>query len=106
MRRLPASIRDELSNVAVIIEEEATPEQLAEAGLGPGDTLFGLYTGIPLTERSSAYGMVLPDRITIFRRPLMESCATEAELMDEVRQTVLHEIGHYFGMSEEELEEY
>src|SRR3989304_10550065 len=71
LRRLPGPIRDRLSNVAVIIEEEPTAEQLAEAGLAPGDTLYGLYTGIPLTERTSAYGMVLPDRMTIFIRPLL-----------------------------------
>ncbi len=106
LRRLPGPIRDRLSNVAIIVEEEPTAEQLAEAGLSPGDTLYGLYTGIPLTERTSAYGMVLPDRITIFRRPLLELCSTEAELMEEVRHTVLHEIGHHFGLSEQDLEDY
>lgn len=92
--------------MAVIIEEEPTTEQLAEAGLGPEDTLFGLYSGIPLTQRTSDYGMVLPDRIIIFRRPLLEQCRSEKELLEEVRRTVLHEVGHYFGLSEEELEDY
>ena len=92
--------------MAVIIEEEPTAEQLAEAGLGPGDTLFGLYSGIPLTQRTGDYGMVLPDRITIFRQPLLEWCRSEEELVTEVRRTVLHEVGHYFGLSEEELEDY
>ncbi len=105
LRRLPGSIRERLSNVAIIIEEEPTADHLAEAGLEPDETLYGLYTGIPLTERTSAYGMVLPDRITIFRRPLLEACQSEAELMDEVRRTVLHEIGHFFGLGEAELEE-
>lgn len=106
LRRLPASVRDRLSNVAVMIEEEPAPEHLAEAGLGPEETLFGLYSGVPLTQRTTEYGMVLPDRITIFRRPLLDYCQSEEELMDEVRRTVLHEIGHYFGLSEEELEGY
>ena len=103
---MPGPIRDRISNVAIIIEEEATAEQLAEAGLRPGATLFGLYTGVPLTQRTSGYGMVLPDRITIFRRPLMARCSSEAELMEEVRHTVLHEIGHHFGLSESELEKH
>ena len=106
LRRLPARFRDHLANVAVIIEEEPSPEDLAESGLAPGETLFGLYTGIPLTQRTTDYAMVLPDRITIFRRPLLEWCQSEEELVDEVRVTVLHEIGHYFGLSDEELEKY
>lgn len=92
--------------MAIIVEEEPTPEHLAEADLGPGDTLFGLYSGIPLTQRTTEYGMVLPDRITIFRRPLMEWCQTEEELVEEVHRTVLHEVGHYFGLDEKELEKY
>ncbi|MDO8689081.1 MAG: metallopeptidase family protein [Dehalococcoidia bacterium] len=103
LRRLPGPIRDRLSNVALVVEEEPTPAQLAEAGVGPGSTLLGLYTGIPLTERTTNYGMVLPDRIIIFRRPILEMCRTEEELMDQVRRTVLHEIGHHFGLNEAEL---
>lgn len=92
--------------MAIIVEEEPSPEHLVEAGLGPGDTLLGLYSGIPLTLRTVDYGMVLPDRILIFRRPILDSCRTEEELMEEVRRTVLHEIGHYFGLDEKELEKY
>ncbi len=106
LRRLPASVRDRLANVAIIIEEAPTAEHLAEAGLGPDETLFGLYSGIPLTQRTTDYALVLPDRITIFRRPLLEWCQSEEELMDEVRRTVIHEIGHYFGLGEEDLEKY
>ncbi len=106
LRRLPAPLRNRISNVAIVIEEEPTPAQLAEAGVGPDATLLGLYTGIPLTERTTNYGMVLPDRITIFRRPILEMCDSEEELMDQVRRTVLHEIGHHFGLSEEELGDY
>lgn len=92
--------------MAIIVEEEPSPEHLVEAGLGPGDTLLGLYSGIPLTLRTVDYGMVLPDRILIFRRPILDSCRTEEELMEEVRRTVLHEVGHYFGLDEKELEKY
>lgn len=92
--------------MAIIVEEEPSPEHLAEAGLGPGDTLLGLYSGIPLTLRTVDYGMVLPDRILIFRRPILDSCRTEEELMEEVRRTVLHEVGHYFGLDEKDLEKY
>ncbi|MDP2659656.1 MAG: metallopeptidase family protein [Dehalococcoidia bacterium] len=106
MRRLPGPIRDRISNVAIVVEDEPTPAQLAEAGVGPGATLLGLYTGIPLTERTTNYGMVLPDRITIFRRPILEFCHSEEELMDQVRRTVLHEIGHHFGLSEADLAGY
>ncbi|MDP2726220.1 MAG: metallopeptidase family protein [Dehalococcoidia bacterium] len=106
LRRLPASLRDHLANVAIIIEEAPTAEQLAEAGLGPDDTLFGLYSGVSLTQRTGDYGMVLPDLITIFRQPLLEWCRSEEELVEEVRRTVFHEIGHYFGLSEEQLKDY
>ncbi|MBI2848667.1 MAG: metallopeptidase family protein [Chloroflexi bacterium] len=106
LRRLPRHIRDRLVNVAVVVEEEPSQAQRTEMGLGPEDTIFGLYSGIPLTERTAEYGLVVPDRIIIFRRPLQQWCRSEAELMEEVRRTVIHEVGHYFGLGEEALEEY
>lgn len=75
------------------------------AGTGPGETLFGLYTGIPLTERTSSYGMVLPDKITLYQRSIEEGCRTKEEVQAQIRTTLLHEIGHHFGLSEEELEQ-
>lgn len=104
LRLLPARFRSRLSNVAVVVEEEPTPAELAMAGVGPDGTLFGLYIGVPLTERTTAYGMVLPDRIVIYRRPLLDACQTERELVREVRQTVLHEIAHHFGLSDADLQ--
>ena len=104
---LPAEIQDHLDNVSVEIEEAPEPELLEEMGMDPGDpedTLFGLYEGTPLTERFHD-DVLLPDRIRIFRAPLLEWCESEAEVVEEVRVTVLHEIGHFFGLDEDRLEE-
>ncbi len=102
--RLPKQFRDHMENVEVVLVDWPTREELAEAGLEPDEILFGLYEGVPLIERTSGYGMVLPDRITIFRGPIEEACRSDAEIIDEVRITVLHEVGHFFGMTDEELE--
>jgi len=75
------------------------------AGIGPGSTLFGLYTGVPLTKRTTSYGMVLPDKITLYRRSIEEGCRTEQEIQTQIRFTLLHEIGHHFGLSEDDLQE-
>ncbi len=75
------------------------------AGIDPSETLFGLYTGIPLTKRSSSYGMVLPDKITLYQRSIEEGCRTRQEIQAQIRTTLLHEIGHHFGLSEDELEQ-
>lgn len=107
MDRLPTEFRDHLENVGVVIAEEPDPELLRELGMDPKDpedTLFGLYEGTPLTERFHD-DVLLPDRITLYRRPLLEWCESEEEVIDEVRVTVLHEVGHFFGMDEERLEE-
>lgn len=101
---LPSPYRDWLDNVDVIIERRPTRRHLRTADLGRGEVLFGLYEGIPLTERGSGYSMVLPDKITIFQEPLEVEFPDDAELIAEVRRTVLHELAHYFGMSDEELE--
>ena len=70
-----------------------------------GDTLFGLYQGTPLTQRAWGYGNSLPDRISIYQKPIEEACGDEEEIRDCIAETVIHEFGHYFGMSEEEIEE-
>ncbi len=103
LRSLPPYFREHLYNVAVVVESEPDPEDLARMGMPPGQTLFGLYLGVPLTERTSSYGMVLPDRIAIYQRPLEEVCRSEQELVREVRQTVAHEIAHHFGLSDADL---
>lgn len=105
--RLPAKFQEHLDNVSVVIEEEPDLELLEVMGVDPDDpedTLFGLYEGVPLTERRHD-DVLLPDQITIFRRPLLEWAESEDEIVEEVRITVLHEIGHFFGLDEERLEE-
>jgi predicted Zn-dependent protease with MMP-like domain len=93
--------------VSVVIVEAPDRELLEAMGYDPDDpedTLFGLYEGVPLTERRHD-DVLLPDQITIFRRPLLEWAESEAEVVEEVRVTVLHEIGHFFGLDEDRLEE-
>lgn len=92
-----------LENIDILVEKRPTKRHRRDAGLGSGETLFGLYEGVPLTERDSGYGMVLPDTITIFQEPLEREFRDETELVVEVRLTVLHELAHHFGMSDDEL---
>ena len=104
---LPAEFQAHLENVTVVIAEEPDRELLESLGYDPDDpedTLFGLYEGVPLIERRHDDAL-LPDHITIFRRPLLEWAETEDEVVDEVRVTVLHEIGHFFGLDEDRLDE-
>ncbi|MBZ0167905.1 Possibl zinc metallo-peptidase [Candidatus Methylomirabilis lanthanidiphila] len=102
---LPLRVIEHLSNVDIVVEARPTSEELAMAGTDPGETLFGLYTGIPLSARSSSYGMVLPDKITLYQRSIEEGCRTNQEIQAQIRITLLHEIGHHFGLSEDELHE-
>ena len=94
-----------MRNVAVVVEDEPSQELLDEMEIEPGDILFGLYQGTPLTERGWAHGNTLPDRISIYQKPTEEACETDDDVRDCVAETVIHEFGHYFGMSEEEIEE-
>jgi predicted Zn-dependent protease with MMP-like domain len=105
LREIPKRFRSEMKNVAVVVEDEPSQELLEEMEIEPGDTLFGLYQGTPLPERSWAFGNNLPDRISIYQRPTEEACETEDDIRDCVAETVIHEFGHYFGMSEDEIEE-
>lgn len=98
---LPASIHSLMVNVEIVIEDEPSNEQRGNDEDGP----FGLYEGIPLTERSSSYGLVLPDKITIFRGPLERATATPSERFVEIRTTVIHEVAHHFGMDEWQIAE-
>ena len=100
---LPDEIQGWLDNVAVVVAERPTAEHLAQAGLMRGDLLFGLYVGVPKTRRGFTYGETVPDKIIIFRHPVERVCRTPAEVREQVRETVLHEIGHHFGLDEEQL---
>jgi predicted Zn-dependent protease with MMP-like domain len=104
MRRLPKRFKDKIANIAVVVEDWADDETLADVGVEPPDTLYGLYRGIDLTHRDSSYGNVLPDTIHIYQGPIEEDCADEAEMEDLVRDTVIHEVGHYFGLDDETME--
>ena len=94
-----------MSNVAILVEDEPSADLLAEMEIDPPDTLLGLYQGVPLTERRWDYGNALPDRILLFQRPLELESEDEDDLVVAIGETLIHEIGHYFGLSEEEIEE-
>lgn len=98
---LPTDIRAVMENVEIVIEDEPPAEQRGSDEDGP----FGLYEGVPLTERTSAYGLILPDKITIFRGPLERTTTTPSELFAEIRTTVIHEVAHHFGMDEWQIAE-
>ena len=100
---LPPEILNRMDNVAITVQDWPSRVQLDSSRVPPGSTLFGLYQGVPLTQRSSHYGMVTPDRITIFRGPLTRYCATPEAIAEQVRKTVVHEIAHHFGMGEEQI---
>ena len=104
--RLPRRFREQLRNVEFVVEDRPSPDLLRAEGLDPRhDSLYGIYQGVPLPERSSLDPPLLPDKISIFAEPLMEDFPDPDELRDEIRLTVLHEIAHYFGMDEDEIEE-
>ena len=102
---LPRRFRRRLRNIAVVVEIEPSQELLEDMGLWPHGTLLGLYQGVPLTERGFSYGNVLPDRITIFQKPIEAMHRTNEEIKEAVKDTVKHELGHYFGLDDERLEE-
>jgi len=103
--QIPRRFRKAMKNVAVVVEDDPPPHLLEELEIEPPDSLFGLYQGTPLPERSWTYGNTLPDRISIYQRPIEEACEDDEAIMECVAETVIHEFGHYFGMSEEEIEE-
>jgi predicted Zn-dependent protease with MMP-like domain len=102
---LPVRFRKAMSNIAIIVEDEPSPELLREMDVEPPDTLFGLYQGTPLTERGWQYGNTLPDRILLFQGPHEREAEDEDDLIASIAETLIHEIGHYFGLSEEEIED-
>ena len=105
LTEIPRRFRAEMRNVAVVVEDEPSQDLLDEMEIEPGGSLFGLYQGIPLPERAWAHGNTLPDRISIYQRPIEESCEDTEDIIVCVAETVIHEFGHYFGLSEEEIEE-
>ena len=102
---IPQQFRDALTNIAIVVEDEPTNEQLAEVGIEPPDTLLGLYEGTPLPERQWAHGNTLPDKVTLFQLPIEDASDDEDDVVVAIGETLIHELGHYFGLSEEEIEE-
>lgn len=102
---LPPELLRRVHNVDIVVEPRPTAADRKLAGLRPGETLLGLYHGVPLTERGENYNLVPPDKISIYREAIEEMCANEEEIRDQVRTTVLHELGHYFGISDDRLDE-
>jgi len=100
---IPEEIRARMDNVGIVVEGWPDDNHYAEVGLEPGETLFGLYEGVPLTDRGVVADPLLPDKITIFQGPLEEECKTAEEIAEEIRKTVVHEIAHHFGIDEARL---
>lgn len=101
---LPEDLLELMNNIEVTVDRFPTRSQMQRAGVRRG-TLLGLYEGIPLTQRTSAYSLVVPDKITIFQRPIEQICATQEEIVGQVRKTVIHEVAHHFGIGEQRLRE-
>lgn len=102
---IPEEFQAKLDNVELLIADWPSSEQLRRAGLRPCQTLFGLYQGVPHTQRRTAYGLVPPDTIILFRGPIGAVGRTRTGVAHIIRRTVLHEIGHHFGFGEERLRE-
>ncbi len=100
--QLPAEFAELLENIAVVVEGEPEPELLDEMEIPADDELLGLYQGVPLIDREAGYS-ALPDRVVLYRGPLLRICRNRRELIREVRDTLVHELGHYFGLSDEEM---
>lgn len=105
LKNLPAEFAEKLDNVALVVEDEPTKEQLSKLNLPLNSALFGLYQGVPQIKRGSGYTMVSPDKISIFQKPIEDLNHTEENIRACIRQMVLHEIGHHFGMSEKDLKD-
>jgi len=105
LKRLPKFIKEKMENVDVVVEDRATQDLITETGLHSPSELLGLYQGVPLDRRGFYYGNVLPDKITLFQVPIESICKTKDEIKDKVREVVIHEVGHYFGLDDERLRE-
>ena len=105
LKKLPKFIREKMKNVDVVVEDRASRDLLSEMGLRSPSELLGLYQGVPLDRRGFYYGNVLPDKITLFQIPIELICKTKEEVKERIREVVIHEVGHYFGLNDERLRE-
>jgi predicted Zn-dependent protease with MMP-like domain len=102
---LPEQLLESLENVDIVVADEPSPEQRRQQGLRKNETLLGLYEGIPLPERTHGYSGVVPDKITIFQKPIEEKCRSDSQIVSEVQRVVRHEIAHHFGIDDDRLRE-
>ena len=105
LEMIPEVFRAQLNNMSIAVEDRPSEDLMREMEVPPGETLFGVFTGVPLPERSVTEPPLYPDTILIFREPLMAACHCREELEEEIAITVVHELAHYLGLSEERLEE-
>ncbi len=105
LETIPEMFRTQLNNMIIAVEDRPSPDLLNEMEMPPGEMLFGIFIGVPLPERSVIEPPLYPGAIMIFREPLMTACHNLEELEEEIAITVVHEVAHYMGMSEERLEE-
>ncbi|MBM4338417.1 MAG: metallopeptidase family protein [Deltaproteobacteria bacterium] len=105
LESLDPSLKKRMENIDVVVEDHASVDLLSEMDLRSPSELLGLYQGVPIDRRGFYYGNVLPDKITLFQRPIESICRTKQEIEEKVREVVVHEVGHYFGLDEERLEE-
>lgn len=103
IHELPPEFQDKLENLDVVVADWPTPSQLASSSIRSRFGLLGLYEGVPHTKRDRGYGMVLPDKITIFRKPIEARCHSWGEIEEEIKRVVWHEIAHHFGTNERKL---
>ncbi len=102
---LPPELLHRVHNVDIVVESRPTARDRKDAGVGPGSLLLGLYHGVPLTHRGENYNLVAPDKISIYQEHIEAICADDDEVREQVRKTVLHELGHYFGIDDHRLHE-
>jgi predicted Zn-dependent protease with MMP-like domain len=105
LKRLPKFFKKKMKNVDVVVENRAPRDLLSEMGVRSPSELLGLYQGVPLDRRGFYYGNVLPDKITLFQIPIESMCQTKEEVEERVKEVVIHEVGHYFGLDDDRLRE-
>jgi predicted Zn-dependent protease with MMP-like domain len=100
LEEIPEEFLEKLENLEIFVEEVPSPELLKELGMTHRDLLFGLYQGVPISGKSFFQGQSLPDRIILFRQPILSICRTEKDILKQIKKTLIHEIAHHFGLTE------
>jgi len=104
LQDIPRRFRDQIANVAIVVEDEPSADVLSDVGIEPPDSLYGLYHGTPLPDRSWGHGNALPDRVSLYQRPIEADAEDHEDVVVCIAETLIHELGHYFGLSEDEIE--